>query len=333
MTSRHCHSIRCKARREYRQASSTSSTENASSGQSSQSAGLGQDTSSSDVSEDPACDSGDLYGAMGGVLTACSHTEQGAAAPQAGAAGMAASPPASPGRRPPRRCRRRRSRKAAAAPPPPQAYAISIREGFVVKECASNFPTVFAWAQRGACGLVVNSFKPTRLPLLAPPPRLSVCGERILHTPNAGGSSVWSEVFSIEVLRCLLGAKLERTEMEIQYGWRSRITDYSAMFQGSVMGVSVTRAMKYKGVFTAEDAEYLLTKKLRGVLESTHSVITAHAWKRQILHMWTEKAYMVDVIQETYQRLPPELRADTLVVLTLADQEGCRAIFYNNASL
>jgi hypothetical protein len=221
---------------------------------------------------------------------------------------------------------------SSANPPKTPAVVVCIRDGYIVKDFASTFVDVYNWLSQGKASLITNNFRPTRRPFLSPSPPLSPCGRRILDTPNAGGNSIWSEVFSCEVLRCLFGTKLERTEMEIQYGWRSKITDYSVRFQNNIIGVSVTRAMKYKGTFTADDAEYLLTKKLKGVLDSTNSVITAHSWKRQILHVWCEKEYMVPILATTYDRLDPKIRADTLVVVTIAN-EACRGIFYNNSSL
>lgn len=42
------------------------------------------------------------------------------------------------------------------------------------------------------------------------------------------------------------------------------ITDYVCEMFDTKVGVSVTRAMKYRGDFEDEDAEHLLNKKLRG---------------------------------------------------------------------
>ena len=55
--------------------------------------------------------------------------------------------------------------------------------------------------------------------------------------------------------------------MEVSY-WPEggSITDYVCHMFDITLGVSVTRAMKYKGDFTQEDAERLLTKKLGGTL-------------------------------------------------------------------
>lgn len=42
------------------------------------------------------------------------------------------------------------------------------------------------------------------------------------------------------------------------------ITDYVCKIFNKKVGVSVTRAMKYRGQYTEEDAHHLLTKKLKG---------------------------------------------------------------------
>ena len=59
---------------------------------------------------------------------------------------------------------------------------------------------------------------------------------------------------------------LFQTEMEVDYFPEGgSITDYVCEMFDSKVGVSVTRAMKFGGgVFTEEDAEHLLNKKLKG---------------------------------------------------------------------
>ena len=42
------------------------------------------------------------------------------------------------------------------------------------------------------------------------------------------------------------------------------ITDYTCKMFNTDLGVSVTRAMKFNGHYTKEDAKKLLTKKLKG---------------------------------------------------------------------
>ena len=58
-----------------------------------------------------------------------------------------------------------------------------------------------------------------------------------------------------------------QTEMEVSYFPRGgSITDYVCELYDVTVGVSVTRAMKFSGEFTAEDAERLLNKKLKGMM-------------------------------------------------------------------
>lgn len=142
---------------------------------------------------------------------------------------------------------------------------------------------------------------------------------RILTVPNAGGNSVWSEVLSCEVLTTLFHAKLLRTEMELEYDFYGcKITDYSVVLNGERFGVSVTRAMKFNGVFGDEDAQNLLKKKLDGVNQSTRCVSTMHSWKKQILHVWAEHEYVADVLMKNYALLDAELQNNTMVVVSVA---------------
>jgi hypothetical protein len=53
--------------------------------------------------------------------------------------------------------------------------------------------------------------------------------------------------------------------MEVSYfPHGGSITDYMCEMFKTTVGVSVTRAMKYKGDYAIEDAKYLLNKKLKG---------------------------------------------------------------------
>lgn len=53
--------------------------------------------------------------------------------------------------------------------------------------------------------------------------------------------------------------------MEVEYFPEGgSITDYTCEMFGTTIGVSVTRAMKFNGIFMEEDAETLLNKKLKG---------------------------------------------------------------------
>lgn len=150
--------------------------------------------------------------------------------------------------------------------------------------------------------------------------------QKVLNTPNAGGNSIWSETVSFEVLTSLCRAVLHKTEMEIEYMPGSKITDYSVKVFGKDIGVSVTRAMKFakKGdtsLFTEEDAMKLLSKKLRGVNESTKGVVS-QTWEKQILHIWAQEEYMSDILWNVYERMSDEVKSNTLVVTTVCKNAG-----------
>ena len=142
-----------------------------------------------------------------------------------------------------------------------------------------------------------------------------------------GGTSVWSEALSFELMSLLFNAKLDKTEMELEY-WPngSKITDYSIKVSNLEFGVSVTRAMKFRGIFTEKDVTDLLTKKLYGVTVSSQNVMGTH-WEKQVLHIWTEKRYMCDVLVAAFEKLTDEtLKSSTLVILTSC--ECAEWIFY-----
>jgi len=147
---------------------------------------------------------------------------------------------------------------------------------------------------------------------------LSAGAERIRDEPNAGGNSVASEALSFDILRCMYGAELLRTEMQLEYfPHGGKITDYSVRLYGLHIGVSVTRAMKYGGIFQYEDGLNLLTKKLRGVNESSRLVM--HKFSKQILHIFAEKEYVADVLERVWGDLDSKLRSSTLVVITVCN--------------
>jgi len=142
---------------------------------------------------------------------------------------------------------------------------------------------------------------------------------RMLHLPNAGGNSLWSEVISFEVLNSMFNAKLLKTEMELQY-WPlgCKITDYSVELFNQTIGVSVTRALKFGGKFEEQDARNLLEKKLYGVNVSSKCVVKEHAWSKQIMFVWAEQEYVADVIDSVYQSISDELKANTLIFVVVS---------------
>ena len=100
--------------------------------------------------------------------------------------------------------------------------------------------------------------------------------QRMLDEPNAGGHSEQSEALSFEILQAFLDARDLRTEMEVQYNLaHTSIVDFVCTLCGFTVGVSVTRAMKYKPgpeAFDEADATRLLRKKLAGLQRAAEHV-------------------------------------------------------------
>jgi hypothetical protein len=134
------------------------------------------------------------------------------------------------------------------------------------------------------------------------------------------------------VLHACHGAQLHKTEMEIEYfPAGGKITDFSIRLYDQQYGVSVTRAMKFRGTFTEKDGELLLTKKLNGIIESTRcSEVCSYTpnntkkrllkcflqekWKKQILFIWTQHEYITDVLRKSWATLPEDLKSNTLIM-------------------
>lgn len=136
---------------------------------------------------------------------------------------------------------------------------------------------------------------------------------------NQGGSSLCSEVMSIQLLEECDGALLLKTETEISYDTEGSIADFTATLSGEQIGISVTRA--YKGPmgneYTVDDATALLTKKLLGLHEASANVAAEDGWDHSLLHVWTLRADWVPSLTTAWEALPPETRGTTVVMVTV----------------
>ncbi|KAF8933752.1 hypothetical protein BGZ47_010714 [Haplosporangium gracile] len=146
---------------------------------------------------------------------------------------------------------------------------------------------------------------------------------RMLNLPNAGGSSLLSEVLSCEMLYRCLGARLAKTEMEIRYFFAYQpMTDYTISLPGLAsgyhVGVSVTRAFAYKGAYRRSECRKLLKKKLSGITASTRNVMDERLFK-QILHVWVPNGKVARTVQATYRTLPVELTRNSVVVISVVN--------------
>jgi len=151
--------------------------------------------------------------------------------------------------------------------------------------------------------------------------QLSDGGQVILAEGNAGGSSLYSEIFAFELLaRCEL-APLLKTETAIDYDQPGAITDLLVAVDGEKIGVSVTRAVAFPfdDPYTAEQARELLERKLADILESTAHVAAADRWQKQILLVLAYGPAHADAMREALAGIDQEIRADTIVWILVTD--------------
>jgi hypothetical protein len=151
---------------------------------------------------------------------------------------------------------------------------------------------------------------------------LTAGGQEIIDDGNAGGSSLYSEVFAYEVLSRCEGAALLKTETEVVYNDpQGKITDLLIELDGVKLGVSVTRAVGFprEDPYTVEDATNILEDKLQGVLDSTANVATQDQWQRQILHVIAYAAQHAESLQMAFTQIDSSLKSDTIIWVTVSD--------------
>jgi len=147
---------------------------------------------------------------------------------------------------------------------------------------------------------------------------------KMMSIPNAGGSSLISEVLSFEFLKSFCKAELCKTEMEIEYYPQgSKITDYSVQINDEIYGVSVTRAFNFRGTqfFTVKAARHLLIKKLNGIYWSSKNVCKEHKWKKQILHCFVPDSASGEIVREAYGQMKSEDRGNSILLVTISTNQ------------
>jgi hypothetical protein len=139
--------------------------------------------------------------------------------------------------------------------------------------------------------------------------------------PNAGGSSKCSEVMSMQLLIDCEGATVLKTETDIVYDTEGKIADYLVDIGGIKTGVSVTRA--YKGpvvdVYTLDDANTLLEKKLSGLVEAQTNVSAEDAWQASMVHIWTLHPAWADTVAQAWNALDEATKGNALVLITVEE--------------
>lgn len=197
----------------------------------------------------------------------------------------------------------------------------------------SGVPLAGFGAITGMCGVLAEAELTGTTPLLftgdldfaddryddpADRPRLTAGGAEIVADGNAGGSSVYSEVFAFELLaRCEL-AGLIATETEIQYtSPDSKKADILVTIDGHPIGVSVTRAVTYPfgSPYTMQAATTLIERKLDDIQLAQANAVPENAWEKSMLATLAYDAQHAAVFADAWAAQDDATRADTIVIV------------------
>lgn len=152
-------------------------------------------------------------------------------------------------------------------------------------------------------------------------PRLTPGGREILLDGNAGGSSLYSELFAYEWLaRCEL-AVLLKTETEVAYDVNGKKADLLVEIDGRRVGVSVVRFVKYPfdSEYLLSDASPLVERKLRDLRLATTQVAAADRWTTQMVVAIAYAPAHAQVAMQAWSLLDAETRGATLFVVVVSE--------------
>ncbi len=180
--------------------------------------------------------------------------------------------------------------------------------------------------------------------------QISPTAQRSLDVTNAGGKSEVSEAISMDYFERIFHAHDIILEMEVEYWIDYSMVDYVCTIDSSLdprrVGVSVTRAMGYKkkgipqkvtdadkgkyldeSVFTREDANHLLRKKLYGLIVSRNAVSDKHSFYRSVLHVWCQSHRIAEMLREEFGKFDIndfglDIQGTVILLLTVCSFEG-----------
>jgi hypothetical protein len=144
-------------------------------------------------------------------------------------------------------------------------------------------------------------------------------GQHIVSVDNAGGSSVFSEVFAYEWLaRCEL-ATLLKTETEIVYDVVGKKADLLVEIDGQKVGVSVTRAVTFPfgQPYTLAAATSLFDRKLDDIQLAATQVSAADRWSRSMVAALAYDPQHAQVAMQAWNMLDAATRGDVILVVAV----------------
>jgi len=159
-----------------------------------------------------------------------------------------------------------------------------------------------------------------------------------LDEPNAGGNSVRSEAYAMEILSQQMEACSVFTEMEVEYyypNWKK--CDFVTTVLDENVGVSVTRVLPRLDCPPDKYDLYvagLLYKKLYGLVVCRAGTLDKCAFSRSILFAWTPNRYVSNLLQATFEYCAdPSLKEDVELYIAEADDTLLRNDFDQSGSI
>lgn len=142
-------------------------------------------------------------------------------------------------------------------------------------------------------------------------------GRQIILDGNAGGSSLYSEVFAFEWLaRCEL-ATLLKTETQITYDVVGKKADLLVEIDGRKVGVSVTRAVTFPfgQPYTLAAATSLFERKLDDLQLATMQVSAADRWTSQMVVAEAYDLQHAQMAMQAWSMLDAPTRGATILIV------------------
>lgn len=164
---------------------------------------------------------------------------------------------------------------------------------------------------------------PSERPLLTPG------GRHIVETPNAGGSSLYSEVFAFEwMARCEL-ATLLKTETEIVYDVDGKKADLLVEIDGRKVGVSVVRFVNFPfgTIYELGDAMPLVQRKIEDLMLATAQVSAADRWTSQMVVALAYDMQHAQVAMQAWTMLDATTRGATIFIVVVSEGTGDMFIY------
>lgn len=149
--------------------------------------------------------------------------------------------------------------------------------------------------------------------------QLTAGGLEIILDGNAGGSSLYSEVFAFEWLARCEAATLLKTETEILYDVAGKKADLLVELGGRTIGVSVVRAVSFPfdQPYTLAAATTIIQRKLDDLALATTQVSAADRWSEQMVAALAYAPQHAQVLMQAWAALDAQTRRETILVVAV----------------